>query len=252
MHPGHPLKPLMRTRHSLLILLTMAIAADARSDAIENFYTPMVDTGELELELRLATADETPRETLAAIGLTYGITHSWRSEMEIKFAKLGGEKLDFQAFEWENTFLLTSPDTPGVKMGLVAELEFPRDRSAGTEIRLGPLFQLDLDRWQLNSNLLFEKTVDTANAGPLELGYQWQFLHRSSVDWQWGIRGLGEVGKWNHWDPGNQQAHRVGPLLVGTFPLDGDDGIRFSAAWLQGISDGAEDNRITLEMEWAL
>jgi hypothetical protein len=72
----------------------------------------------------------------------------------------------------------------------------------------------------------------------MQLDYQWQVKHRWNAALEYGIQGFGELGTWDHWAPHDQQAHRLGPVILGKVNLDGESVIHYNAAVLFDAFDG--------------
>ena len=79
-----------------------------------------------------------------------------------------------------------------------------RQLPAGCALEIGPVFQTDIDRTQLNLNLFFQRGFDSLS-GPTELSYQWQLRYRWNRWLHVGAQGFGELGPWDQWLPQDQQ-----------------------------------------------
>jgi hypothetical protein len=59
------------------------------------------------------------------------------------------------------------------------------------------------------------------------------------------------MGQWNHWEPSHAQNHRAGPAIFGKVKLgEGREAIRYNAAWLHGVSDGAPRDTVRVQVEY--
>ena len=225
------------------------IAAAGPADYV---YTPNVEYGEREIDFKIGSAKSSGEERLRAGSLSfgYGISERWFTEVYAKYEQSGGGSMRFDAFEWENRFQLTEQGRFPADLGFVIELERPRDRAEGYEVRLGPLFQTDWDRWQLNFNVLLEHHFRSEAGSATELGYQWQvrYLSRGSVDL--GVQSFGEVGKWNHWKRSSEQNHRAGPAVFGKWNLGGRHVLKYNAAILFGLTSAAPDHTVRAQIEY--
>lgn len=215
-------------------------------------YTPGVEYGEREIDFKIGTAKTKgeDRSSAASIGFGYGVTERWFTEIYAKYEREGGESTRFDAFEWENRLALTEQGRYPFDVGFVIELERPRDRTEGYEVRLGPLFQTDFDRWQLNLNVLLERHFRSEEASQTQLGYQWQVRYLSSGKVDLGVQGFGEVGKWNHWASSSEQNHRLGPAIFGKVNLGGRHVIKYNAAVLFGLTSAAPDHTVRAQVEY--
>lgn len=232
----------------------LAAAAVAWAGPADYVYTPKVERGELELDIKsgaaYAAAGQSVRQD--SIGLGYGVSDNWFTEAYLKQERSTGGATITNA-EWENRFLLNSGEW--LDIGFVTEVEAPL--SGGNtpwEVRMGPLFQSMLGKVQLNYNLLFERAFGAADESGVpyatNLGYQWQVRYHWLPDFQYGLQGFGEVGKWDHWDAAADQNHRMGPAVFGKFSLDGDESVKYNVAWLFGASTAAPGHTLRAQLEY--
>ena len=136
-------------------------------------------------------------------------------------------------------------------IGLLFEIERPKDRSEGYEIRWGPLLQTDLTpELQANLNLLFEKHIRSSQAGKAELGYQWQLKYRWKPSLEFGLQGFGDVGPWNEWEPRSEQPHVAGPAIFGRVKVGDRQAIKYNAGLLFGLTHGSPRNTFRLQAEY--
>jgi hypothetical protein len=214
-------------------------------------FTPTVEEGEKELEVRFGTADSDPQKSAVSVALGYGINAWWFSEVAVQFEREASESVNYGAFEWENKFQLTQTGKYPVDIGLITEIEIPKERQMeGLEFRFGPLFQTEFSRWQLNGNLLFERHFDGEQESKWDMGYQLQMKYRMQPSFEFGLQGFGEMGEWNHWERSEEQSHKFGPAVFGKLPVGRHQSIEYNAAWLIGLSDGAEDNTLRMQVEY--
>jgi len=214
-------------------------------------YMPTVEEGEKELELRFGSADADPRVSAISLGFGYGINAWWFSELAVQFQREGSESSKYEAFEWENKFQLTETGKYPVDVGLIAEIEVPRERATeGIEVKFGPLLQTEFTRWQLNANLLFERYLDGEAKSQWDIGYQWQVKYRMQPSFEFGLQGFGEMGEWNDWEGTDEQSHKSGPAVFGKVPVGSHESIEYNLAWLFGLSEGAEHDTIRMQVEY--
>lgn len=237
------------TAAAIFALLFRAVAVAGPADYV---YTPAVEYGEREIDLKLGTQKNSgePRFSAGSIGFGYGVTEHWFTEFYTKYQREGGASTRFDAFEWENRFQLTERGQYPIDLGFVVEVERPRERAEGYELRLGPLFQTDWDRWQLNLNVLFERHFRSGQPQKTELGYQWQLRYLGYTAVDVGVQGFGELGEWNHWSPSREQNHRLGPALFGKIKLSGRSAIKYNAGLLFRASPGAPDHTFRAQLEY--
>lgn len=217
-------------------------------------YTPAVAQGEREIDFKYGTASPLAGSGAQAfsLGFGYGATQSWFTEVYLKQERNGTQNATLA--EWENKFQLTEAGEYPVDIGLVTELEAPLVSHVPWEFRLGPLFQKEFGKLQLNANLLFVRAFgkmdETGVPFSTNLAYQWQAKYRWQPVFEFGLQGMGEVGKWNNWYPQAEQSHRVGPAVFGKLPLGNGQAIKYNAAWLFGASAAAPNHTVRMQLEY--
>lgn len=233
-----------------LAALCLRTAAAGPADYV---YSPAVEYGERELDIKFGSASrkgDTERKSAGSIGFGYGATERWFSEIYLKYQKEGDGGTKYDALEWENKFQFTEPGEFPIDVGLITELERPRDRAEGYEFRWGPLFQTDFGRLQLNANLLFERSYRAESPSHAEMGYQFQAKYRWRQEFEFGLQAFGEMGRWRQWSPAAEQTHRVGPAVFGKIPLGGRQAIRYNAAFLFGTTSATPDRTFRFQTEY--
>lgn len=190
------------------------------------------------------------REDAARLLFGMGVTQRWFTEIGFEFARGADSGTKLEAVEWENIFQLTEQGEYPVDVGLLVEIERPQDRSEGYELKVGPLFQTDVGRFQLNGNLIFERHIDAREESHTELAYQWQVKYRWKPAFEFGAMGFGDLGKWDNWEPHHEQSHLLGPAVFGKLPVGERKAVKYNAAYLTGVTDGAADHVLRLQLEY--
>jgi len=234
-----------------------ALSLSAYAGGPEDYVkVPAVEYGEHEFESKFGTsklAHGEGRESAGTFGWGYGVTPAWFTELYLKYKKDPGERTKYDAFEWENKFQLTETGKYLVDVGAFLEIEKPSASVEGWELRFGPLFQTEFDRVQLNANFFLKRNVRVgADSEPqsTEFHYQMQAKYRLSRQFEYGVQAFGEMGKWNHWAPRDEQNHRIGPAVFGKIALGGRQALRYDAAWLVGASKAAPDSTFRVQLEY--
>jgi hypothetical protein len=232
-----------------LALLTSVFANTALAGVADYVYVPAVEYGEKEIDFKTGTAklQNGDRAQVSSLGLGYGVTEYWFTEVYFKHEREGSDRISIG--EWENKFQLTETGKYPVDLGLVVEIEAPLNKNAAYEFKLAPLMQTEFGKTQLNGNLILERTF-----GPgdhiTELGYQWQAKYRWKPTFEFGLQGFGEVGKWDNWDASDEQNHRMGPAVFGKIGLGGKQKIKYNAALLFGTSEAAANHTFRMQVEY--
>jgi hypothetical protein len=245
----------MRFTPRLLAAVALGLPVVSHAAPSDYVYYPYVEYGEREIDFKYGTAKAKDangggRESAASVGFGWGATPSWFTEAYLKYHKLPGDKTGYDAFEWENKFQLTEPNQYFADFGLITEIEIPKERrTEGYEFRMGPLVQFDTGALRWNANLLFTRVLRAENPQVTQMGYQLQARYALRRELELGVQALGDMGKWNHWDPHDEQNHRIGPAIFGKLKLEGREAIRCNAAWLLGESKAAPRNTFRLQAE---
>ena len=238
-------------RTALACLPLLAILQAAHAGPADYVVPAVVEEGEREIEFKAGTAKlrDGTRESEYALSLGWGVNSHWFTELTAKWHKEPGLQHDFDAWEWENRFQFTETGKYPVDVGFLLEIERPKDRSEGYEYKWGPLFQADIGRVTANLNILIEKQIRAVESHRAELGYQWQVRYRGQPALEFGAQGFGDVGPWDHWEPGSQQPHILGPAVFGEVK-SGGHGIKYNAAVLFGLTHGSPRNTLRLQAEY--
>lgn len=242
----------MKSTTAFVAVLAPLCLQPAFAGPADYVYTPTVEYGEREIDFKFGNWKKAgeDRSTASSIGFGYGATQNWFTEVYLKYKKDGSDGTRYDAVEWENKFQLTETGQYPVDLGLILEIERPRDRAEGYELKFGPLLQTEFGKIQLNGNLLFERHYRAETSGSMEMGYQWQAKYRWLPRFEIGFQGFGDLGKWDHWESRDEQSHRMGPAVFGKVSLAGRQAIRYNAAYLVGTSRAAPDHNLRLQVEY--
>jgi hypothetical protein len=243
----------MKVYAPLLVAGALLSPLAAHAGPSNYVYTPTVEYGEREIDLKygIAHKDSDPRESAGSFGFGYGATQWWFTELYLKYKHEQGAATYYDAVEWENKFQLTETGKYPVDIGFLLEIERPADHSEGWEVKWGPLFQTEFGKVQLNANLLFERKYRGEQQSDTEFQYQWQAKYRWLPQFEFGVQGFGEMGKWDDWMPTGERIHTVGPAVFGKIPVgSGRQAIKYNAAWLLGASNAAADHTFRVQVEY--
>ncbi|HUQ29222.1 MAG TPA: hypothetical protein VM051_11560 [Usitatibacter sp.] len=249
----------MKKNFRLFAAVALGLPTLALAGPSDYVYTPSVEYGERELDVKYGTEKMKAsaggeRTSVGSFGVGYGATEWWFTEAYLKWHKEGSDKSKYDAFEWENKFQLTESNKYFVDVGFITEFEVPRERHIeGYEFKFGPLFQFDTGPLRWNANLLFERMFRSHEEGahPWEMGYQLQAAYRLRSGIDVGVQAFGEMGKWNQWEPRDEQLHRIGPAVFGKVKLgEGRQAIKYNAAFLFGETPATPRHTFRLQAEY--
>jgi hypothetical protein len=239
----------------LAALAGLFCSAPVFANPADYVYTPIVEYGEREIDTKFgyASALDGNNDLGGSIGFGYGAKEYWFTEVYLKRQREGGDGSTLA--EWENKFQFTETGKYPVDAGFITEVEAPINGSAPWELRVGPLFQSEFGKLQLNGNLLFERNYGSTDRQSMPFStvfsYQWQAKYRWRPVLEFGLQGLGSPGVWNDWSKADAQDHRIGPAAFGVFRLGNHrQAIRYNAAWLIGASQAAPNHIFRMQVEY--
>ena len=231
---------------SLVACSSLAMAGPA-----DTVYSPVVEQGETEFELRGGYRDfaDGPSEHAFVFDVGYGVTQNWRTELVLEYSSEEGNPGKLEAWEWENVFVLTEQGKYWADLGLFAEYE--HGFSAGPdEIKIGPMFQKDIGGTVANLNLLFEREVGSGASDATELAYTWQVRWLGKPALEWGVQGIGGLGELDHL--GRDDSHSIGPALFGVHQMADGNKVAYNAAVLAGLNQAAPDVTVRVQLEYEM
>jgi len=242
----------------LLAAAALGLPAISHAGPSDYVILPGVEYGEREIDLKYGTAKPAQGEgriSAGSLGFGLGATPWWFTEVYAKFQEAPFDKTRYDAFEWENKFQITQTGKHFVDVGLITEIEVPRERrEEGYELMIGPLVQWETGAIQWNANLLFERVAgghrEPDEPRITEMGYQLQVKYRARPEFEYGLQAFGEMGDWKHWEPASEQKHVAGPAFFGKFKVGQREAIKYNAAWVFGVSRAAPDNTLRFQMEY--
>jgi hypothetical protein len=257
------MKRIRVSRSRIFIALTVALsgmAVPARADIGElKVYSPLIETGVLELEYRGAhTFDSDPAKNDAEaqkFSLGYGLTDWWFFEAYGAWAKDPGGTTHFDGTEWESVFQFTEPGEYWADLGLLAEYERVQNRKTDSdEIDIGPLIERDFGPITSDLNLTFTRQI-----GPhitergIGFDYRLQARWRLLPQFQPGFEAYGDLGPIGAVNPLSEQQHLLGPAIQGRFTLGSIPGnLQYNIAYLFGLTRDSPGGALKLILEYEL
>jgi hypothetical protein len=232
-----------------LALVTSQVATAAPNDYIR---LPTVEYGEKEIDFKSGAQRNRDGSSEAASSIGYGFTPTtwWFTELYAKFQRSGGDPTQFDAWEWENRFQLTETGQYPVDVGLLLEIERPKNRAEGYEITYGPMFQSEWGLVQGNFNVFLQQHVNATERFDTQLLYQFQLKYRHAEQLEWGVQGFGNLGQWDHWASGSEQQLKVGPALFGKIKTGSNQAIKWNTALLVGTTNATPRTTLRLQVEY--
>lgn len=227
-------------------------AAPAAADPGYYVITTYPDAGRTTAELRYWTVESPGRATRLwpELGLFHGVNSRWTTGLLASWIGDAGAAQHLSTLNWVNEVLLTQGEWP---LDVALHLQWIREAEAadGQALELGLVMQTDVGRTQLNLNLILERDFDNGRSNETRLKYQWQARHRWRPGLHLGLQGFGELGRWDRWRAADEQSHRAGPALFGTWAFDGERQLHWQAAYLWGRTYGRHGDMASLRLAWS-
>ncbi|MDD0814351.1 hypothetical protein PSQ39_06885 [Curvibacter sp. HBC28] len=238
--------------------LTWALAlallgSGASSQAEPSYYLVTVydGAGEMNVDFRYWTVDPQRGRTRVwpEIGLGYGVTRRWYTELFVSYVGERPENVRTESVNWQNDLLLTEGQYP-FDLALHSNLALNKGPGSGRLLEFGPALQTEFGRTQVNTNLFWERSLQTERASRTQLKYQWQVAQHWRPGLHPGWMGFGELGPWDDLSPRRQQSHRQGPMVKGSLVLGPGQELRYHLGYLIGKAYGSQANMLTLRLQY--
>ena len=238
----------------VVIATTLLLQANlVEADPAAKVHLPTVVQGELEFELLGGYQwwqdhdDNRERQFVGEIG--YGLTPWWKTELGVGTTRVPNESYKLDEVEWENTFALTEPGRYWLDLALFAELAYdhPEGRNA---IALGPMFQKEIDSFQGNLNVFFERELGASAEPGAAINLEWQIKWRGNPRFEPGVQGFATLGRTN--DFGHQTQGNIGPAIFGQIATGARSKLKYDAAVLFGLNKNTPDTTVRFQLEYEL
>ena len=246
----------MNTR-VLLALGGAALLAAAPARADHKVYSPYVEEGVLELEMRGhrtfdRSADKDDQQT-HKYELGYGVTDWWHAAVFGRIDKEPGEDFRYTATALENIFQLTEPGQYWADVGLYFEYSKSHIAAEPDELEAKLLLQKDVGPLVLTTNLIFNREIGNG-AGK---GVGFEYAARVNYPWkrevQFAVEAFGEPGRLTGFEATSAQDHVLGPVLLGKFNVGGIPGVfGYEAGYLFGLTDASARGTFKWLLEWEI
>ena len=237
-----------------MLIICIIVFTSQNAHASHKVYSPHVEQGEAELEMRGHTTfdNDNAKDSQEKIKIEfgYGVSEKW-------FTAIGGEieedingDLEYEATFWENIFQLTEQGEYWVDVGLYFEYEFAHEAGNKDKVEGKLLLEKNVGKFVNTANLIFSRQVGSGSSNATEFEYAWRTKYLYSKSIEPGIEIYGEMGEVGHVSPSDQQDHRIGPVISGLLSGDSHGKWVYELGYLFGISDAAPDGTLKFVIEY--
>lgn len=227
----------------LLLAMGRLSTAQASADLIK-IYSPIVEEGELEFELRghgsLARPSSNSDVQAHRFEISYGVNSWWATGLFGEMQQNPGSGIRYAVTGFENIFQLTPQGKYWVDFGLYLEYNRGARKDDTDEFEIKLLFEKQVRPFIFTVNLAF--TQETGRNATTGVGFEYTAVAKAPVGHgiDLGVQVLGEMGKIGHFEPFPRQQFAVGPVLSGSTRIGNLPGkLKYEIGYLFGTGASA-------------
>ena len=241
----------------------LTLSAGAVQAEVFEVIHPDVEEGGIELEVLNAVILEDvgpgDEQSIHEFAIGYGVTSFWKTTFAVEFAAIDGDGFEYEAFEWENVFLLPlggghdhdhDHDHDGAALealGLYAALEVPNDGGFDEgALVLGPVAEARFGPVEVLGNLFVEIPFESGESEALV--YAAAASVEVAENFALGVEAYGEVE--NAFTSGTGSEHFIGPAAYFGFDIGGGREIEPRVAVMFGTESGQPDATLSFNVEF--
>ncbi|MFZ6845553.1 hypothetical protein [Undibacterium sp. RuTC16W] len=244
------------TKRFVLLFFLLAVSLSAWADPGYYVVTVYDNKDEKSLDYRYWTINRAngSKTIWPELGFGYGVTARWYTELYASAIGTSRSDLKLSTWNWQNDYQLTQGQYP-FDLALHTNFIRPHDTADGYTFEFGPALQTDIGKVRLNGNVFFERSFASEESygngqgNATQMKYQWQAKYRWIPALHIGLQGFGELGDWDHWASRDQQSHRIGPAVFGSFELMPSTRFAYQAAYLRGSVYGKHADMFTMRLQ---
>ncbi len=226
------------------LIAGLGLLQPGEASASHKIYSPIVDFGETEIELRghynFDDDDEVDGSQKYKLDFGRGVTPHWFTEVVLEYEHGPGEGGVLEAVEWENVIQLTEQGEYAFDWGVLVEYSHALEDGHADKIEFGPLVQKEFGRQVWTGNLILEAPLSG------DEGVEWEFATRL----QRRISPAFEPALEAYWSEDELQ---IGPALLGQTRMgQGTTIFAWQAGILAGLTHATPDVtvRFLIELEF--
>lgn len=247
-----PNAPSVPVASAAALLAAIALAAHApRAGAAHVVYSPLVEEGEIAVELRghhdFDGDDALDGAQQFKAEFEWAPHARWLTEVLAEFEREPGDDLEMTEIAWENVFQFTEQGRYWADFGLLAEYAHSLEDGGHDALELGLLAQKDVDRHEVRMNLVFEREL--TGGAETEMEYAWQYRYRLGERFEPGLEMHGGLGDWDHMGAFDDHEQQLGPACFGKLRT-GASAWKYEAALLFGLNEHTPDATLRFLLEY--
>jgi len=236
------------------LVALFTLSAPTPAQATHKVYSPYVEQGEWELELRghrdFDSDDAVDGAEKMKVEVGYGVTDYWFTSIYAEIEKAPGGEREHEATAWENIFQLSEQGEYWLDWGLYAEYEYAHEDDAADKVELKVLLEKPLTRIVHTANIIFETEVGGGAEDEIEFGYAWRTKWQYRPQLEPAIELYGEFGELTDFDKSSEQVHQGGPVILGEFKLTPTSVLAYELGYLFGLTSASPNGTIKWLLEY--
>ncbi len=241
-------------RFVALVLGVSLLIGSSLAHATHKVYSPTVEPGEFELEIRGHTTfdSDAAKDDQQAYKLEagYGIGEKWFTTLGTTLEKDDNGNLQSQEVFWENIIQLTEQGEHWLDAGLYLEYAVARGSGTPDELETKLLLEKSVGNFLHTANLVFVRNVGSGAPNTTYFEYAWRSKYFIRNSLEVGVEIYGEMGEFGHVLPSDQQDHRIGPVISGILDHSDEGKWRYELGYLFGVSDAAPSGTLKFNLEY--
>lgn len=234
----------------LLALAALGLPRPANAGLV--VYSPVVEAGEYAVELRMQRdVDGRPDRNGAEehkAEFEFAPTANWLTEGLVTYKRDPGGARRATEISWENIIALAPQGQNWADVGLLFEYAHALVSDGHDAIEVGLLAEKEFGKAVVTVNVTGEQALTAGSRA--ELGYSLRAKWRLAERFEPGVEFFGDCGEWGRLGSVTRQRHQIGPSVTGRARLAPHRALRYEAAWVFGVTQGAPDSTARLQLEY--
>ena len=231
---------------ALVIFVGVSLISSPAAASVLSVSSPDVDKGEWSLEAGMSWEmnDDPEKDDFReyAFEIGYSSTNFWNTAFEFSAQQDSGGDTEYGVTAWKNTLQFIKQDGQfPLSAGLRLQYEKAHLDGEADEIAARLLLRHQNENFDTRFNIGVEREIGSDAESDLvgdvraSLRYKWSNDFKPAIDY------LGDTGSLHNLQGFENQDHRIGPVIYGSF-----DDISYEAGYLAGVSEEAPEHTLKL------
>lgn len=223
----------------LALGLGITVFSNNSEAGVLKVYSPIVEKGELELEVFGVLEDDNSAGIKYEVGV--GVTDRWFTSIFFETEKKPGSFYDGRYIATENIIQLTEQGQYFIDIGVYLEYKIALDAGLPDKFEGKILLEKSTRHFTHTLNVIFENEIGPNASNGTDLEYAWQSLYRFKPSFEFGLQGFGKFGKIHDFLPSMAQRHQIGPAFRGKQRLGKKTFFAYEAGYMIGLTKGSKN-----------